>query len=323
MHLLDRAAIIGFHLSRKGTTVFPDGWGDETSLALLPTAGFSHSISEMDIVWGRKEEHRGYRVRRGQATSPAADLLPPASRVVPLELVDPGVGSEQTCLLMPAWNEHGFERRRRLAAHLAARGIGSISFDIPFYGARRVTSADTQPIRTVADFALMGWGAVVEGLSLIATLSRERRVGVAGFSMGGNLAALIAALSPTRVAMAGMAASHSPGPVYLDGVLRHAIAWSSLGGEDTGEERLRRVLGSASVLSVAPLPHLAAAVLVIGERDGFVPRSASEALASHWPGSDLRVVRGAGHATLLWRHSIRLVEAAADSFDRLALLPPG
>jgi pimeloyl-ACP methyl ester carboxylesterase len=138
--------------------------------------------------------------------------------------------------------------------------------------------------------------------------------------MGGNLAALASAMVPFPVAIAPLAASHSPGPVYLDGVLRSAIGWEALGGREAATDRLRAVLGSASVLSVPPADHHRAAVLVVAERDGFIPRGAAQALADHWPGSELRVVAGAGHATLLWRHSATLVEAIAGAFDRFEQL---
>ncbi len=317
MHPFDRAAVVGLRLARKASAVFPEGWGDERDLALLSTRDFDVEPAPIEVVWGRKEEHRGFRLRRGQATSPVAPRLPPDSRVMSLEMVEPAAGSDAMCVLMPAWNEHGFDRRRKLSAELAARGIGSVAFDIPLYGSRRVVAPDLQPIRTVANFAVMGWGAVAEALSVIAAMSRDHRIGVAGFSMGGNLAALVAAVSPVETAMAGMAASHSPGPVYLDGILNRAIDWKALGGREQAQSRLRSVLGSASVLEVEPLPHLASAVLVVGDRDGFVPASASQALASHWPGAEVRSVPGAGHATLLWKHSSMLVEAVADSFARL------
>jgi pimeloyl-ACP methyl ester carboxylesterase len=58
-------------------------------------------------------------------------------------------------------------------------------------------------------------------------------------------------------------------------------------------------------------------VIVGATSDGFVPRAATEALAAHWPGAELRWITG-GHATLAWRHRPELADAVVASFDRLA-----
>jgi predicted alpha/beta hydrolase family esterase len=76
-------------------------------------------------------------------------------------------------------------------------------------------------------------------------------------------------------------------------------------------------LGSISVLNLEPLPHTAHAVVVRASQDGYVPAHAVQALSDHWPGSELRVVRG-GHATAIWYRKDLLTDAIVDSFDRLA-----
>jgi pimeloyl-ACP methyl ester carboxylesterase len=141
-------------------------------------------------------------------------------------------------------------------------------------------------------------------------------MGVSGYSMGGNISALIGAAAGFPVAMAPLAASHSPGPVFLDGVISHGIQWDALGGRDQ-EPLLREALSSVSVLGLPAPPWSGAAVLVAGRSDGFIPRTAIERLHRHWPGSELRWRRG-GHATLLWRQRPVLAGAIADSFERLA-----
>jgi pimeloyl-ACP methyl ester carboxylesterase len=293
--------------------MFPDGWGDQATLDMLNDPSLlSAPTPELDIVWGRKEEHRGHRLTRGQFVSPSAALLPPEARVVTFEQMEPSSGIAPLAVLLPAWNDHGFEQRRSIAALLLDHGVGSIIFDVPLYGSRRVTSERDQAIRTVADFAVMGFGGIRDALSVARTVERVR--GFAGFSMGGNLAALAAAASPEPVAMAGLAASHSPGPVYLDGVLSNAIEWDALGGHDA-EPRLRAFLTAASALAYEPRPHLRAAVLLAAAGDGFVPFDAARALADHWS-AELRSLPG-GHATALWRHRPTLARAIADAFGRL------
>jgi pimeloyl-ACP methyl ester carboxylesterase len=121
---------------------------------------------------------------------------------------------------------------------------------------------------------------------------------------------------PVDLAVAPLAASHSPGPVFLDGILREGIAWDALGGR-AQEGRLRSTLGAISVLNIEPRPHTAHAVVVRASQDGYIPESAVQALVDHWPGSELRVVRG-GHATAIWYRKGQLTDAIVDSFDRLA-----
>jgi hypothetical protein len=233
--------------------------------------------------------------------------------VVPVEHVEPAAGTDRTTVIMPAWNDHGFATRRELALLLAARGIGSIVFDVPFYGERRVVPEPVQAIRTVADFALMGYGAVVEARSLLASI--QGTPGVTGFSMGGTLAALVSSSLAPPLATAPLAGAHSPGPVYLDGIISKAIAWRALGGRQASGE-LRRVLLRASALDLPARPHHRTAVVAVARNDGFVPLGASARLAEHW-GAELRTIPG-GHATVLWRRRAALADAVADAFDRLA-----
>jgi hypothetical protein len=224
VHPIDRLATVLMRLDRSRLGVFPDGWGDDDIVDRrhdLPAP--DEPIADIDVVWGRKEEHRGVRVRRGTFASPAAEILPIDARAVPIELVQPSAESSRLVVLLPAWNDHGFETRRQLATLLADRGVGSLMFDIPFYGARRITRDGRQAIRTVAEFLLMGEGAIAEARSILGAMSVEHQVGVSGYSMGGNLAALVSSSVPFPVATSPQAASHSPGPVYLDGVLRTAV----------------------------------------------------------------------------------------------------
>jgi pimeloyl-ACP methyl ester carboxylesterase len=58
-------------------------------------------------------------------------------------------------------------------------------------------------------------------------------------------------------------------------------------------------------------------VVVRTSQDGYVPPSAVQALSDHWPGSELRIVRG-GHATAIWYRKDQLTDAIVDSFNRLA-----
>lgn len=311
-HPIDRAGGALLRYGPRRLRFFADGWGDEATLERtdLPRG----EPAPVAIAW-HPEQHMGsLDVRDGWFDSTAPQ--PAASRRATVRLITPDSGTNRVCLLMAAWNDHTYATRTRLARILAARGIGSLLLHQPFYGPRRPDPAHGQSIRTVSDFMVMGRAALDEGRSLLRTMADEgRQVGVSGYSMGGNIAALIAATVSLPVATAPLAASHSPAPVYLDGVLRHGIAWDALGGEDAAADRLRRIMLTASALRVPPPPHAAGAVIVAARSDGYVPSEASDDLHRHWPGSVLRRVRG-GHATLLWFHTETLATAVADAFTR-------
>jgi hypothetical protein len=317
IHPIDLLAPVGFWLDAR-SRVFTEGWGDERRLALLARViTAADPIPVLEVEWGRKEEHRGFRIRRGVFTSPVADALPEQARVVTVEWIEPAQGSRRTTVLLPAWKDEAFAVRRTLARMLAERGIGSLIADIPHYGARRTRPDSAPAIGTVADFAVMGYGAVAEGRALVGLASEMGEAGVAGYSMGGNLAAYVSATLPRPVATAPLAASHGPAPVYLDGALRRAIDWQALGGRDEAQPKLRSILSGASVLDLPQLSHHSAAIVVSAGRDGFVHPTFSRDLAAHWD-AELRTVERAGHGTLLWRHKSLLIDAICDSFDRVS-----
>jgi hypothetical protein len=223
---------------------------------------------------------------------------------------------DRICLLMAAFNDHGYASRFEMARLLARRGIASVVLENPLYGERRV-NREKQAVRTVLDLMIMGNAATLEGRSVLLALHRafEAHLGVSGYSMGGNIAALIGAAVPFPVAVAPLAPSHSPGPVYSEGVLSRAVDWDALGGRRP--QQLGEVLGAASVLNIPPPAHTAGAVLAAGRGDGYVPRHAIEDLHRHWPGSELRWLAG-GHASLWMMGKANLAGAIEDAFERLA-----
>ncbi|CAN5853886.1 hypothetical protein BH23ACT5_BH23ACT5_00200 [soil metagenome] len=315
-HLFDRVAGLALTMPNPGTMIFPEGWGDPDLVGAFTRLDQPARPAAIDMVWQPKTEHRGYRRRRGSFASPISDLLPDDAHQVPVELTEPAAASERLVVLLPSWNDEGFESRRLFAESLAARRVATLAANIPLYGRRRRRNTSGMPIRTVADFGVMGLGAVIEAEAIVNALSGVyRQIGVGGFSMGGNLAALVSARSILPLATGLMAASHSPGPVYLEGTLRHAISWKALGGREA-RQRLSDLLEGVSALSLPPRDHHRAAVAVAARSDGFVPASSSAALADHWTGSELRWLPG-GHATLWRKHRHALVDAIVDSFDRL------
>jgi dienelactone hydrolase len=314
MHPIDR---IGGAIVRYGPDrlrFFDRGWGDEDVLDAAHIA--SDEPAAVAIEWVSEVADGSVVTSVGVFESPVP-LLPDHARHAAVTRIEPVGGSGRTVVMMAAWNEHDSRARFGIARRLARRGISSLVLENPYYGIRRPAGYGGQPIRTVSDFFRMGVGAVAEGRSLLTTVRDGGAVpGVTGYSMGGNIAALISSTMPFPVATAPLAASFSPSPVFLDGALRAGIAWDALGGESEAP-RLRAMLLRASVLDRPAPSHARHAVLVAARSDGYVPAAATRALHEHWPGSELRWV-GGGHATLLWLHKEALAQAVADSFERLA-----
>lgn len=293
---------------------FSGGWGDLSvfSSAALPT----DPPAPIVIEWVSESTDTTLTTSVGIFESPA-EILPDHARHGVVTRVMPEDGAHRIVVLMAAWNEHDSRARFGIARRLARRGVGSLVLENPYYGIRRPDDHDGQPIRTVADFFRMGIGAVTEARGLLATVRNAGSIpGVAGYSMGGNISALVSSTMPFPIATAPLAATYSPSPVYLDGALRGGIAWDALGGKSSAEARLREALLAASVLDRPAPGHARHAVLVSARSDGYVPTSTTEALHAHWPGSELRWISG-GHATLLWFHKDAFAAAIADSFDRV------
>ena len=315
IHPVDRAAAIVVGRGPSRLRFFADGWGDP-DLLVAPDISIGHTAPITPIWTSRKVDDSGHIVRFGNYDAGDRNL-PIRSQIGAVQSIEPDREVHRTVLLMAAWNEHDPRIRVAIAKRLAGRGVRSIIPENPFYGSRHPDPESHQPIRTVSDFMQMGFAAVTEAKGLLTAMRGSgHELGVSGYSMGGNVAAIISATLDFPIATAPLAASHSPGPVFLDGVLKAGIAWDALGGIDQGG-RLLAVLNSVSVLRVPPQEHLSRAVIVAGRSDGYIPMSATMALANHWPGSDLRLHRG-GHATLVWYHKAVLVDAIVASFDRMA-----
>ena len=235
MHWLDAISARALARTPPHKRVFRRGWGDPDALAAyLAESAATVPIPGLEITEGAEQTWDGLVGRDLVFESPGR-YLPEASRLARARLVGPPSGTDRAVVLMASWNDHGYAGRAKLAADLAARGIASAMLEQPFYGERRAYPGDEQPIATVADFMWMGRSAVLEGRVLADHLRRQGyRVGVSGYSMGGNMAGFLAAAMPFPVATALLAAPFSPGPPFLHGILRTTIAWEALGG-DTSE----------------------------------------------------------------------------------------
>lgn len=313
---MDRLVVAGSRSERIYPRLFPGGWGDAAVLDSYrePVRSLSPSAA-VELDWVPVANRDELLVWEASFPSPAPDL-PQAARIAQLLMVSPVRNPDRIVLLMAAFNDHGYSTRFALARHLARLGIASVILENPLYGRRRVNE-DKQTTRTVLDLLVMGKAATLEGVSVLDALRRSTsaRLGVSGYSMGGNIAALVGSVNPFPVALAPLAPPHSPGPVFAQGVLSRTVKWGSLGGVNRRED-LGNVLGSASALHFPAPPHAAYAVLAAPRGDGYIPRQTIKDLNQHWPGSQLRWLPG-GHASLWMFGKAKLAAAVEAAFMRL------
>ena len=316
MHWMDRLVVTGSRSERIYPRLFPGGWGDSSALDAYrePVRSLSPS-SAVELDWIPTAKRDGLLTWEASFQSPAR-FLPESVRTAHLLMVSPVLEPKRIVLLMAAFNDHGYSTRYALARHLAQRGIASVMLENPLYGRRR-NNQHKQATRTVLDLLVMGKAATLEGVSVLDALRRgtKARLGVSGYSMGGNIAALVGSVNPFPIALAPLAPPHSPGPVFAEGVLSRTVNWGSLGGLNRRKD-LGEILGSASALHFPAPPHSAYAVVAAPRGDGYIPRQTTKDLNRHWAGSEHRWLPG-GHASLWMFGKAKLAAAVEAAFMRL------
>jgi hypothetical protein len=195
-----------------------------------------------------------------------------------------------------------------------------------FYGARRPANQPHHAVRSVSDLQLMGATTFQEGRALLRWVQdalEVPHVGVTGFSMGGQMAAMVGASVPFPCAVVPIAPSCSPDSVLRDGALRHVAHWAALVSTgqslETAREALCAHLARFSVTAL-PRPVTPAACVVVGTAaDGVVPPSDMRRIAEHW-GCELRWLP-AGHVSAVLRYQGAMRDALLDAFERLEKTP--
>jgi hypothetical protein len=318
MHVLD--LLLG--LTARGPRFFADGWGDRALCESMdPEALARRRIPRIELALRAPSRSFGGLLREGAFQSPE-DRLPRCARKARIRLLLPEGGVRAVAVHLAASGDQGFAARLRFAAPLLERGIGALVLENAYYGARRPARQSQHAVRSVSDLHLMGSATFQEGRALLRWIQDElgvARVGVTGFSMGGQLAAMVGASVSFPCAVVPMAATCSPDSVLRDGVLRHVADWMALAaaGEDAEEARTT-LCTHLSRFSVTCLPGPAcpeAAIVVGTAGDGVVPPSEMRRIAAHW-GCELRWL-DAGHVSAVLRHQGAMREAIADAFDRL------
>jgi pimeloyl-ACP methyl ester carboxylesterase len=304
---------------------FRDGWGDEATITRVvdllrsPTA---HATIE--LRWGPERVQRGWVEREGVFESPVTDgTLPEASRMGRVLMMMPSSPRRRpvpVCLHLAATGEHGYLRRRRLCIPLLERGIGALLLENPLYGQRKPSYQQGSDIRTVAELVTMGRAIVEEARALAAWLHEQGHpVGLSGYSMGGQMAALAAALLPFPVAVAPASAPCTARQAFIEGLLSRVTSWSALGARhNPGEARVRLAgILDATCLTQQPLPRAPeAAIVLVARDDGYIFAEGARRIHEHWTGSELRWLPG-GHVNNFVAGIPPLRAAIADAFDRL------
>jgi dienelactone hydrolase len=327
MHLLD---LLFFGVTARGAPrFFQDGWGDRALCeAMDPEALSRQRIPRLRIRLGPARRAFGGLLREGAFESPEA-RLPSCARKARIRLLLPeptqGGGEEEAggvAVHLAASGDQGFAVRLRFAAPLLEHGIGALVLENAFYGARRPANQPHHALRSVSDLHLQGAATFQEGRALLRWLRdalRVERVGVTGFSMGGQMAAMVGASVPFPSAVVPIAATCSPDSVLRDGVLSHVAEWTALAAEgetiDAAREALCAHLARFSVTTL-PAPAEPRAAIVVGTAsDGVVPPSEMRRIAEHW-GCELRWLP-AGHVWAVLRHQDAMRAAIVDAFERL------
>ena len=298
--------------------VFSQGWGDEVLLG-----GFSGRVFSDDpclpicITWYEEQQRGNVTVQDGTFESPL-NGLPAKVNTVHVRAWKRR-GHTAACVILGASRDQGYAARERVFGSLLNRDIDLYFLENPFYGRRR--TAEGPATITVSDHGLMGLGMVLEARALLEHLRGSyRRIAVAGYSMGGHMAAITAAVSPFPVACAALATGASASSIYNRGLLSWSVDVGALGGMPTRtaivRERLHEFFAAADLTQFNPPQKTDAAIVAGCTRDGYVLRAETERLHRHWPGSTLRWI-AAGHFSALITQRRMLCDCIADAIARL------
>lgn len=329
VHWLDY--ILSLAMTRR--RLFAGGWGDRAQLdRFAPTLELGARPSPLAITWSPVAGGRGgLVVRDGTFTSPTAGLPDVANRGHVRALLPRRERSMQPrpmYVSLASSGEEGFAVRTRLFGPMVEQsGVGVLLLENPLYGLRRPPGQRGSAVHTVSEHMLMNLGMLEECLGLLETLAQEghTQLGVTGFSMGGSMAALAAALSPRPVAAAIFSAGRSAVYAFTTGLLSRSIDFELLGRGEGGaagaRSRLARLFGTADLDRHAVPRSPDAAVIVGARRDGYVHSAEVQRLHELWKGSEVRWL-DTGHVGTVLQHASALRRAALDAMDRLHRTAP-
>ncbi|POM73828.1 Hypothetical protein PHPALM_9289 [Phytophthora palmivora] len=234
---------------------FSDGWGDLNTPKRIRELLQSRRMNEVvklqdgEPNWSNVRELSVAKValREGKFASTMDDaqqLLPTESLDAFCELVTPleweredkgipqGSNDRPLVVLLPGTGEHGFlHRRTSIAIPLAKLGVATLILEGPFYGKRKPLQQKGSKLRRVSDLPILGQATIEETKSLLEYFRDCHgfsQLVVAGSSMGGLHAAMVASVFPGDVGATAWLAPPSAAPVFADGLLSGSCNWRSL-----------------------------------------------------------------------------------------------
>ena len=123
MHPIDRGAAVMVRRGPQRLRIFPGGWGDPQFLDQLESLEpLLADPPELAISWSPRKHLIDRVCRDGRFAAPTD--LPAKARTATVRLIEPIGGTDRLCLLMAAWNDHGYDTRQLLADELLPLGIG-------------------------------------------------------------------------------------------------------------------------------------------------------------------------------------------------------
>ncbi|KAG1706925.1 hypothetical protein DVH05_027775 [Phytophthora capsici] len=264
---------------------FSDGWGDLNTPKRLRELLQSRRMNEVvalqeeELDWGQVRELSVAKValREGKFRSTlgnAQQLLPEESLDAFCELVTPleweqeskgipqGRKDRPLVVLLPGTGEHGFlHRRTSIAIPLAKQGVATLILEGPFYGKRKPPQQKGSKLRRVSDLPILGQATIEEAKSLLEYFRDHHgfsQLVVAGSSMGGLHAAMVASVFPGDVGATAWLAPPSAVPVFADGLLSGSCNWRSLYKQHELQMLDKMLAGHAVAESYERLPDAVA-----------------------------------------------------------------
>lgn len=298
--------------------LFSAGWGDEDLLAhIADLRMYIDAVSQPAINWYSSGPRRDLRVLDGSFVSPF-DLLPKQTAVAHVRAWE-RPGNDTACIVLAASRDEGYKVRERVFGSLVRRGLNLYLLENAYYGLRRTASGPS--LRTVSEHILMTAATLCESRALLLYLKRRySRLVVTGYSMGGHMAALTAAISPDPVACAALATGASAAAVYTRGLLQWSVDFRNLPPESPGcakaRQRLQQLFLTADIAQ-HPKPLRADAAVIAGcKRDAYILQSETERLHAHWKGSTLRWLE-TGHFSAPLTSRRALCDCVVDAAEKL------
>ncbi|CAI5741579.1 unnamed protein product [Peronospora destructor] len=234
---------------------FSEGWGDLNTpkriRRVLQSQRMSNTVilQQGDVKWGQVREMSIAEVALREGTfkstlANAEQLLPKESLEAFCELITPleweqedakipqGITDRPLVVLLPGTGEHGFvHRRTSIAIPLAKEGVATLILEGPFYGKRKPRQQKGSKLQRVSDLPILGQATIEEAKSLLQYFHDYHgfsQMVVAGSSMGGLHAAMVASVFAGDVGATAWLAPPSAAPVFADGLLSGSCNWRSL-----------------------------------------------------------------------------------------------